>query len=149
PPPPPIAYLQRHRPVHGIEAITAQLDEAVAIWALLDDGTPASTELACTWAQEWVDMLADTDRPRAQLQARRLLVNALAAAGRSVEAKKLLATITAQCAALGIVRYLLDGGSHLMALLEDLRMDREAGRWRDDWPTVPDQFWNALPPTEP
>ncbi|MGW3482988.1 protein kinase domain-containing protein [Rhodococcus indonesiensis] len=149
PPPPPIPHPQRRRPVHGIEAITAQLDETVAIWALLADGTPASRELACTWAQEWVDMLDDADRPRALLQARRLLVNTLAAAGRTDEAKKLLATITAQCATLGIVRYLLDGGSYLTALLEDLRADRESGRWRDDWPAVPDRFWNALAPTEP
>lgn len=149
PPPSSISYSERRRPVHGVEAITAQLDETVAIWALLDDGTPASTELACTWAQEWVDMLDDTDRSRALLQARRLLVNTLAAAGRTDDAKKVLATITAQCTALGIVRYLLDGGSLLRALLEDLRADLRAGRWRDDWPAVPDRFWAALTPTEP
>ncbi|MBS9372296.1 serine/threonine-protein kinase [Rhodococcus sp. B50] len=149
PPFPPIVHQQRRRPVHGIDAITAQLDETVAIWALLDNGTPTSTELACAWAQEWVDMLADADRPRALLQARRLLVNALAAAGRIDEAKKVLATITAQCAALGIVRYLLDGGSHLMGLLQELHVDRVAGRWRDEWPTVPDPFWEVLPPVEP
>ncbi|PND53124.1 MULTISPECIES: serine/threonine-protein kinase [Rhodococcus] len=149
PPRPPIAYPERRRPVHGVDAITAQLDETVAIWALLDDDTPASTELACTWAQEWVDILADAGRPRALLQARRLLVDTLAAADRADEAKELLATITAQCATLGIVRYLLDGGPHLVALLADLRADWEAGRWRDEWPAVPDRFWDAVTPTEP
>ncbi|WP_420752681.1 protein kinase domain-containing protein [Rhodococcus sp. O3] len=149
PPPPPITHAQRRRPVHGVDALTAQLDESVAIRALLDEGTSAATELACIWAQEWVDMLADAGRPRALLQARRLLVDILAAAGRTGEAKGLLATITAQCATLGIVRYLLDGGPHLRALLEDLRADHEAGRWHDDWPAVPDRFWDALGPTEP
>lgn len=141
-----IVYGDRRRPVFGIEAITAQLDEALAIRKMLDAGTP---ELACTWAQEWVDMLAEAARPRALLQARRLLVDSLAAAGRTDEAKDLLVRITAQCAELGIVRYLLDGGAHLVSLLEDLRQDRESGRWKAEWPLVSDRFWDEVGPELP
>ncbi len=66
---PPLTYPERLRPVHGLDATIAQFDESVGIRALLYDGTPDSMELACTWAQEWVELLVDAGRPRALLRA--------------------------------------------------------------------------------
>ena len=54
---PPLEYSARRRPVDGIEEITAQLEEDTAIRLLLRGHPHARTELACTWAQEWVDTL--------------------------------------------------------------------------------------------
>lgn len=73
-----------------------------------------------------------------------MLVACLSAAQRTDEAKTLLATITAQCAELGSVRYLLDGGPHVVAVLAALRADRRAGRWRLEWPDVPEVFLTLL-----
>ena len=84
------------------------------------------------------------NRPRALLRARRLLVSCLAAAGRGYEAKAMLATIAAQCAQLGMMRYLVDGGPHVGATLAQLRADQQAGRWRSEWPEVPADFLDRL-----
>ncbi|MGU3584621.1 protein kinase domain-containing protein [Rhodococcus sp. C26F] len=144
----PLTYSERHRPVFGIDATIAQFDEAAGIRALLDDGAPDSMELACTWAQEWVDLLVDAGRPRALLQAQCLLVDSLAAAGRTDEAEELLAGITAQCVALGIVRYLLDGGPHLVALLQDVRANYGIRQPENAWPPLSDRFWSAIAQTD-
>jgi len=74
------------------------------------------------------------------LQARLLLVACLAAAERCDEAKATLATIAAQCAQLGLVRYLLDGGPHVVATIAQLHADQQAGRWSSEWPEVPADF---------
>jgi serine/threonine-protein kinase PknK len=87
-----------------------------------------------------VDRLAAPNRPRPLLQARRLLVGCLSAAGRIDEAKEILATAAAQCARLGMLRYLLDGGPHVIAVLAELQADQQAGWWRSDWPDVPADF---------
>ena len=79
-------------------------------------------------------------RPRALLQANRLLVAALSAAGRTDEAKQTLANIAAQCAERGMVRYLLDGGPRVVALLAELRDDMHSGRWRPTLPPIPPAF---------
>ncbi|WAL44368.1 serine/threonine-protein kinase [Rhodococcus pyridinivorans] len=144
----PPTYAERRRPVHGIDATIAQFDESVGIRTLLDDGTPDSLETACRWAQEWVDLLVDAGRPRALLQARCLLVDSLATADRTDEAETLLATITVQCVALGIVRVLLDGGPHLVALLEDVRADESRQR-NNKWPPMSDRFWSVIAPPGP
>ena len=138
------SYDARRRPVDVIDEITVQHEEATAIRTLLLDKDPAQTDLACRWAQEWVDRLTVQNRPRALLQARRLLVACLAAAERSDEAKATLATIAAQCAQLGTVRYLLDGGPHVVATLAQLHTDQQAGRWRPEWPEVPADFLDRL-----
>jgi serine/threonine-protein kinase PknK len=134
----------RRQPVDVIDEITVQQEEATAIRALLVDKDPAHLDLACRWAQEWVDALTAQNRPRALLQARRLLVSCLAAAERYDEAKATLTTIAAQCAQLGMVRYLLDGGPHVVAALAQLRADQQAGRWRPEWPEVPADFLERL-----
>ena len=142
---PPVCYAARRRPVDGIEEITAQLEEDTAIRLLLvEDTSHERTELACTWAREWVDRMEARRRPRALLQARTLLVACLSAAGRMDEAKAMLASIAAQCAALGTIRYLADGGPYVVSLLAALRDDQLTDRWQPEWPPVPAPFLTDL-----
>ncbi|MGW5153549.1 protein kinase domain-containing protein [Rhodococcus koreensis] len=139
-PPSRVEYPTRRRPVDGVDAVTAQLDEDTAIRLLIADDSPETIRLACTWAQEWVTMLEDSGRRRALLQAKRLLVVCLAAAGRTEEAKRVLASIAAQCAELGMTRYLLDGPLYVRELVVNLRDDQLAGRCPPDWAPVPTSF---------
>ena len=101
------------RPDGGLGEITAQLRDETEIRGLLAD----QPGLACDRAHAWVHRLQPQARPRALLQANRLLVAALSAAGRTDEAKQTLAHIAAQCAERGMLRYLLDGGPRVVALL--------------------------------
>ena len=100
------SYDARRQPVDAIDEITVQFEEASAIRLLIAEDDPASRELACRWAQEWVDRLAAQNHPQPLLRARRLLAACLAAAGRGDEAKRTMATIAAQCAQLGMFRFL-------------------------------------------
>jgi serine/threonine-protein kinase PknK len=134
------SYDRRRTPVDAIDEITVQFEEASAIRILIAADDPASRELGCRWAQEWVDRLLVQNRPQALLRARRLLGASLSAAGRVDEAKAIVAAVAAQCAQLGMLRYLVDGGPHVAATLADLRADQQAGRWRADWPDVPPEF---------
>ncbi|QSE89820.1 protein kinase [Rhodococcus pseudokoreensis] len=137
---PPTQHSSRRRPVDGIEALTAQIEEATAIRLLLDERSPDQAELACTWAQEWANRLEGRGAHRLLMQARRLLVACLAASGRIDEAKELLASIAAQCAELGLIRHLPDGGPHIVSLIAALREDQVAGKWCSDWTHVPAAF---------
>lgn len=104
-------------PDGGLGEITAQLRDEAGIRRLLDD----RPDQACDQAEAWVARLERQRRPRALLQAERLLVAALVAAGRADEARQTLTTIAVQCAERGMVRYLLDGGPQVVALLAELR----------------------------
>ncbi|WP_040700892.1 serine/threonine-protein kinase [Nocardia vinacea] len=141
---PVVEYGNRREPVDPIDEFTVLYEEFTAIRLLLAAETPEKTELACAWAQEWVDLLESVKRPRELLKARRMLIACLAAAGRTDAAKTLLATVTAQCAELGSVRYLLDGGPHVVATLAAVYEDQLAGRWHPEWPDVPTEFLLAL-----
>lgn len=115
--PAPDEYPRRSVYDDGLSAeTTAQLRDEAATLKLL--GTDPG--LACERARAWVKRLERQDRPRALLQANRLLLSALAAAGRTDEARRLLAQLAAQCTELGMVRYLVDGGPHVKALLTEL-----------------------------
>ena len=138
------SYYARRQPVDAIDEMTVQFEEATAIRLLIAENDSTSRELACRWAQEWVDRLAEQNHPHPLLRARRLLAACLAAAGRGDEAKRTLATIAAQCAQLGTVRFLLDSGPYVMATLGALREDRATGRWRPEWPDVPADFLDRL-----
>ncbi|MCV7220078.1 BTAD domain-containing putative transcriptional regulator [Mycolicibacterium elephantis] len=127
-------------PDGGLGEITAQMRDEAEIRAQLT-GQPGR---ACDRAQAWVERVAEQRRPRALLQANRLLVAALTAAGRTDEAKHLLTVITAQCAERGMVRYLLDGGDSVIALLTALRDDMRSGRWQPAWAPVPSAFLDAV-----
>ncbi|UFS93069.1 serine/threonine-protein kinase [Nocardia huaxiensis] len=143
-PQPVVEYAHRRRPVDPIDEFTVLYEEFTAIRLLLAESASGSRELACAWAREWVEHLESVHRPRELLKARRLLVACLAATDRTDEAKALLATITAQCAEHGSVRYILDGGPHVVATLAALYADRLAGRWYADWPEVPIDFLRNL-----
>jgi serine/threonine-protein kinase PknK len=124
----------------GLGEITAQLRDETEIRGLLAD-QPA---VACERAQAWVQRLEPQSRPRALLQANRLLVAAFDAAGRTEEAKQTLIHIAAQCAECGMVRYLLDGGPRVVALLAELRNDLHSGRWEPTWPLISSAFFDTI-----
>jgi serine/threonine-protein kinase PknK len=137
---PPTSYESRRQPVDAIDEITAQFEEASAIRLLMAADDPEKKELACRWAQEWVDRTTSPNRPLALLRARRLLGASLSAAGRVDEAKTTIATVAAQCAQLGMLRYLVDGGPYVAATLVELRADQRSGQWHPEWPEVPSDF---------
>lgn len=141
---PVVDYGQRREPVDAIDEFTVLYEEFTAIRLLLAAAEPEKTELACSWAREWVDRLEQVHRPRELLKARRLLVACLVAADRIDAAKALLATVVAQCADHGSVRYVLDGGPRVVAALAALRADQIAGRWDPEWPDVPEAFLTRL-----
>lgn len=127
-------------PAGGLGEITAQLRDETEIRRLLVH----QPGLACERAQAWVERLESQRRPRALLQANRLLVAALEAADRTDEAKQTLAGIAAQCADRGMVRYLLDGGPRVMAVLAELCDDMHAGRGNPAWHAVPTAFLDTV-----
>ncbi|MGV0743900.1 protein kinase domain-containing protein [Mycolicibacterium sp. XJ870] len=134
------SYDERRQPVDAMDGIAVQFEEASAIRTLMTGDDPAERELACRWAREWVDRLTVLNRPQALLRARRLLGACLAADGRTADAQATVATVAAQCAQLRMLRYLVDGGPHVVAVLAQLRADQQAGRWSPHWPEVPAEF---------
>lgn len=134
------SYDNRRQPVDAMDEIAVQFEEASAIRMLISQDDPEKRALACRWAREWVDHLVLRNHPQALLRARRLLGACLAADGRSAEAKATVAGVAAQCAQLRMLRYLVDGGPHVVATLAELRADQQAGQWSADWPEVPAEF---------
>jgi serine/threonine-protein kinase PknK len=126
--------------VDAIDEITVQFEEASAIRLLIAADDPEKRELACRWAQEWVDRTATPTRPQALLRARRLLGASLSAAGRMDEAKAVIAGVAAQCAQLGMLRYLVDGGPYVATALAQLQADQQSAQWRPEWPDIPVDF---------
>jgi serine/threonine-protein kinase PknK len=139
-PSPPTSYELRRQPVDAIDEIALQFEEASAIRILMDADDPDKRELACQWAQEWVDRTTTPNRPQALLRARRLLGGSLSAAGHVDEAKATIAAVAAQCAQLRMLRYLVDGGPYVAATLSELRADQRSARWQLRWPDVPVDF---------
>jgi hypothetical protein len=137
---PPTSYEQRRQPVDAMDEIAVQFEEASAIRILIDSGDPEKRELACRWAQEWVDRTSAPNRPQALMRARRLLGASLSAAGHIDEAKATIAAVAAQCARLRMLRYLVDGGPYVAATLSELHADQRSGWWRPEWPDVPADF---------
>src|SRR6202008_5138489 len=117
------------QPMDAIDEITVQFEEASAIRLLMAADDPEKKELACRWAQEWVDRTTSPNRPQALLRARRLLGATLSAAGRGDEPKTAVATVAAQCAQLGMLRYLVDGGPYVAVTLSQLQTEQLSGRW--------------------
>ena len=141
---PPNSYVHRRQAVDAIDEITVQFEEASAIRILMAADDPESRDLACRWAQEWVDRTMSPNRPQALLRARRLLGASLSAAGRFDEAKTMIATVAAECAQLGMLRYLVDGGPYVAAMLSTLQGDQRSGQWRAEWPEVPPDFLSLI-----
>lgn len=134
------SYEARRKPCDAMDEIAVQFEEASAIRRLIADGDPQRRALACRWAREWVDHLVPLNRPQALLRANRLLGACLAADERTEEAKATIAAVAAQCARLQMLRYLVDGGPHVVATLSEMRADKQAGRWHPDWPEIPAEF---------
>jgi ATP/maltotriose-dependent transcriptional regulator MalT len=137
---PATSYEARRLPVDAMDEIAVQFEEASAIRILIDSGDPEKRELACRWAQEWVDRTSAPNRPQALMRARRLLGASLSAAGHLDEAKATIAAVAAQCAQLRMLRYLVDGGPYVAATLSELQADQRSGWWRPEWPDVPADF---------
>ncbi|WP_431840429.1 protein kinase domain-containing protein [Gordonia hongkongensis] len=115
-------------PTRGIAAIVAQLHAETAIRLMLDAGESAEApDVACRWAQEWMNRLVGSGRHRAILRARRLLAMCLDAAGRPDEARAQTLAVLAQCAASGMVRFPLDGGDDFTRLVDDVARGVRAG----------------------
>ena len=53
-------------------------------------------------------------------------------------------TIAAQCAQLGMVQYLIDGGRLVIATMAQLQADKQAGWWPSEWPDVPADFLHRV-----
>jgi ATP/maltotriose-dependent transcriptional regulator MalT len=143
---PRIDHAARRDPADGIDEVTLQLQEATTIRLLLNETQPESLDLAVTWAREWVDTLEGRGRHRALLQAKRLLVTCLAVAGHDAEALQLLSQTAAVCAEHRMVRFLLDEGAPVRALLATLRREAQANRWQPDWAPVPPSFLDDISP---
>jgi len=137
---PTTTYDSRRQPVDAIDEITVQFEEASAIRVLMGADDQDAKELACRWAQEWVDRTSSPARPQALLRARRLLGASLSAAGHVDQAKTIIATVAAQCAQLKMLRYLVDGGPYVAAMLSELQADQHSGWWRPEWPEIPPDF---------
>ncbi|SUE17028.1 serine/threonine-protein kinase [Rhodococcus gordoniae] len=123
----------------GTVEIRLQLEDATAIRLLCESDESGAAERAVDWAQLWVRRTADL-RPRAHLQAIRLLVCCLNADGRTQEAERTLAMVAAECASRGMVRYLVDGGPRATRTLGALHRRMQEDRWPDDWARVDAQF---------
>jgi serine/threonine-protein kinase PknK len=105
----------------GIEQITAELEDEAAITLLLSSADPERIPDACDWADDRLRALAGTGRELASLQAARLQVACMWAAGRREEAQAALVPVAAECARHGLIRFLLDGGPHVVTALTALR----------------------------
>lgn len=127
----------------GVAEFTAQTDDATSIRLLYRSGDPEAVTRAVEWARLWHRRTAN-GRPRAHLQAARLLVACLESAGAEDEADRLAASIVAVCGSRGMLRYLVDGGSRVVAVLERLRTRLDGGRWPADWPVVDATFLNEM-----
>ncbi len=132
---PRVEYATRTFPTIGVPAIVAQMEAGIAVRLMLaqadaekDASTAADRDIACRWAQEWVDQLADTGRERSKLRAERLLTACLAAAGRTDEAERHAAHLVVRCAEVGMIRYPMDGGERVLRVLADIRADIASGQ---------------------
>jgi len=116
----PQSYTER-RPGNGIGVFTAQLEDGTAICRLLRSGDPNDVTVACDWAQAWVDHLRAANRPRALLNAQRLLVSAYCSAGRVDDAAAAAVPLVTTCARHGLTRHLTDANPDITATLVVLR----------------------------
>ncbi|AHK35578.1 Serine/threonine-protein kinase pknK (plasmid) [Rhodococcus opacus PD630] len=134
----------RPEPVDGIEQITAQLEDETAILLLLRTGDRTAIQLACDWADEWVQTLAETGRELARLHAMRLQVSCLWAAGFPDDAKAALLPIAVECARHELIRFLVDGGPNLVDATTALRTQLAAASGSDRYPDPPDALLDTV-----
>ncbi len=95
---------------NGIATLTAELDEDSAVRLLSASDSAQDREQACRRANKLVAGIDGERRPLAALQAELLLIETLAAGGRTIDARNDLAPLAAKCAELGVPRLLVDAG---------------------------------------
>ena len=139
---PPVEFSRRQRPEDGLGEITANWMKRGQFGYSSSTLGPEQDDLACRWAQEWVDRLTGRGRHRAMLRAQRLLAECLSAAGRTAEAKQLLGSVLARCADLGMVRFPIDGGERLVSLIAEVRNIQATGR--SDMPQLAMSFLDRI-----
>lgn len=128
----------------GVAEVTAQIEDATAIRLLYNSADPDSVAHAVDWAQLWYRRTDINGRRRAHLQAGRLLAACLHAAGRIEEAEEILAPAVEVCGDRGMLRYLVDGGTHVVAVLTSLRDRLREDRWPKEWPVVDAAFLDEM-----
>jgi serine/threonine-protein kinase PknK len=102
-------------PADGIAQITADLEDETAITLLIRGDDPQQIRSASEWADARMSALEGTGRKLAQLHAARLRVSCLWAAGRNDDAEAALLPVAVECERNGLIRFLLDGGSDVIA----------------------------------
>ncbi len=95
---------------NGIATITAELDEDSGIRLLSASDSVDDREQACRRAADLAAGIDEECRPLAALQAHLLVIEALTAAGRTVDARDELGPVAARCDELGLSRLLVDAG---------------------------------------
>ncbi|NKY61500.1 protein kinase [Gordonia rubripertincta] len=105
---------------NGIVQVTAEKTEEAAIRALLAVGTHDARRAACRRARALTESIDANTRPRAELNARLLLTECVAASGSTAEAEELLLPILDRCARLGLVQPVLDAGPAVRQLVRRL-----------------------------
>ncbi|MEE2059624.1 protein kinase domain-containing protein [Rhodococcus artemisiae] len=128
----------------GVTEVTAQVEDATAIRLLYSSGDPDSIAQAVEWARLWHRRTAINGRRRAHLQAARLLTACLHAHGSLEEAEQILAPAVEICGDRGMLRYLVDGGAHVVDVLASLRDRLREDRWPKDWPVVDAAFLDEM-----
>ncbi|MGN5238980.1 MULTISPECIES: protein kinase domain-containing protein [unclassified Rhodococcus (in: high G+C Gram-positive bacteria)] len=128
----------------GIVEVTEQIEDATAIRLLYRTGDPDSVARAVEWARLWQQRTDYNGRRRAHLQATRLLTACLHAAGRLEEAEEILAPAIEICGDRGMLRYLVDGGAHVVDVLVSLRGRLHEDRWPTGWPVVDAAFVDEM-----
>ena len=109
----------------AISTRTTEIDEDSQIRLLV---TAHAYDHACARVEAVVRALETARRPRALLEARILHARCLAAAGRAVDAKRVLIPVTADCAEYGLPRLVADGGEPVTGLLTEIADDQRRGR---------------------
>ncbi|QYB01142.1 protein kinase [Rhodococcus sp. USK10] len=131
-----------HRPA-DLSIRTTEIDEDSQIRLLL---AAHAYDQACARVEAVVRTLETARRPRALLEARMLLARCLTAAGRVTDAKQVLIPVAADCAEHGLPRLVADGGEAVTALLTGIADDQRHGRWRPEWPSIPESFLTQTRP---
>lgn len=128
----------------GVVEVIEQVEDATAIRLLYSSGDPDSIAQAVEWARLWHRRTAINGRRRAHLQAARLLTACLHAEGSFEEAEQILAPAVEICGDRGMLRYLVDGGAHVVDVLASLRDRLREDRWPKDWPVVDAAFLDEM-----
>ncbi|RZL80393.1 MAG: protein kinase [Rhodococcus sp. (in: high G+C Gram-positive bacteria)] len=128
--------IPEHQPT-GVSTRISEIDEDSQIRLLL---IAHSYDDACSRVKAVVRTLDTARRPRALLEARMLYARCLATAGRITDAKQVLVPTAATCAEYGLPRLLADGGEPVTGLLTEIAEDQRHGRWRPEWPSIPESF---------